>query len=345
MPKTINIYIVYTNELENRINNLNNVIDVFAKLCNKNDIVVITNIIKEPSSKIIDENVNSFNERVDYSKFDDDNEYNQFIETLNTCQISNYEKHRELYKIIKDKGDKSYHMIIEDDILISNNYINNIEELINYLKDDNNDMWDMLFLSLNTINSEDKLVDFRKVYNKLITKCCYFIKPKICEKLYNDTHKYKLTMKYTLSKYIQDNNDLKVYFFNKVTFIEGSKLGIFPSTINNVNYLYFNNEYLDLIKIYNKETIYAEDILKAIELFKQVENIKSSDLNNIIGMIYLKNKNYKEAKQYFITALELHKKNFGYLQKNSIILNNAINVFKYEQDMLDECIKATPKYY
>ena len=114
-----------------------------------------------------------------------------------------------------------------------------------------------------------------------------FIKPKICEKLYNDTHKYKLSMKYTLSKYIQDNNDLKVYFFNKVTFIEGSKLGIFPSTINNVNYLYFNNEYLDLIKIYNKETIYAEDILKAIELFKQVENIKSSDLNNIIGMIYL----------------------------------------------------------
>ena len=79
MPKTINIYIVYTNELENRITNLNNVIDVFKKLCNKNDIVVITNIIKEPSSKIIDENVNSFNERVDYSKFDDDNEYNQFI--------------------------------------------------------------------------------------------------------------------------------------------------------------------------------------------------------------------------------------------------------------------------
>jgi tetratricopeptide (TPR) repeat protein len=152
-------------------------------------------------------------------------------------------------------------------------------------------------------------------------------------------------MKYTLSKYIHDNNDLNVYFFNKVTFIEGSKLGIFPSTINSVNYLYFNNEYLDLIKIYNKDTIEPEDILRAVELFKQVENIKSSDLNTVIGMIYLKNKNYKEAKQYFINALELHKKNFGYLQKNSIILNNAINIFKYDQDMLEECMKATPKYH
>jgi tetratricopeptide (TPR) repeat protein len=122
-------------------------------------------------------------------------------------------------------------------------------------------------------------------------------------------------------------------------------LGIFPSTINSVNYLYFNNEYLDLIKIYNKDTIEPEDILRAVELFKQVENIKSSDLNTVIGMIYLKNKNYKEAKQYFINALELHKKNFGYLQKNSIILNNAINIFKYDQDMLEECMKATPKYH
>ena len=61
-------------------------------------------------------------------------------------------------------------------------------------------------------------------------------------------------------------------------------------------------------------------------------------------MIYLKNKNYKEAKQCFISALELHKKNFGYLQKNSIILSNAIDIFKYDQDMLEECIKTKPKY-
>jgi tetratricopeptide (TPR) repeat protein len=235
-------------------------------------------------------------------------------------------------------------MIIEDDVLISNSYINNIEELINYLKDGNNDIWDILFLSLNTINSPEEIIDFRKVYNKLITKCCYFIKPKICEKLYNETNTFKLTMKNTLSKYINDNEDLKAYFFNKITFIEGSKLGIFPSTINNVNYLYFNNEYIELIKIYNKDSLNKEDISKSIELFKQVENINSSDLNNILGMIYLKNKNYKEAKQCFISALELHKKNFGYLQKNSIILSNAIDIFKYDQDMLEECIKTKPKY-
>lgn len=345
MINTINIYIVYTNELENRIKNINNVIEILKKICNENNIVVITNIIREPSSKNIDENIKSFNERVNYSKFEEDNEYNQFIETLNTCQISNYEKHRELYKIIKDKDDTSLHMIIEDDILISNSYLNNIDEFINYIKDENNNTWDMLFLSLNTINSDDKIVDFRKVYNKLVTKCCYLIKPKICEKLYNYTTTFKLSMKYTLSKFISDNIDIPVYFFNKVTVIEGSKIGIFPSTINSTNYLYFNNEYIELTKIYNKNILDIEDITKSIELYKQIENIKSSDLNNIMGMIYLKDKNYKEAKQYFVKALELHKKNFGYLQKNSIILNNTINIFKYDQDLLDDCIKEKPTYF
>jgi tetratricopeptide (TPR) repeat protein len=344
MPKTINLYIVYTNELVNRTNNINNVVDVIKKLCDKNDIHIINNIIKDPTSKLIDDNINLFNDRVDYSKFEENNEYNDSIDMLNTSQISNYEKHRELYKIIKDKDDTSLHMIIEDDILVSNAYVNNIEEFLNYVKDDNNNIWDLLFLSLNNINSEEKIVNYRKVYNKLVTKCCYLIKPKICEKLYNHTNKFKMTIRNTLSKYITDNTDLNVYFFNKVTFIEGSKLGLFPSTTNNVNYLYFNNEYIELVNIYNKDVLTNEDILRSGELFKQAENLKSSDVYNIMGMIHNKKKNYKEAKQYFTTALELHKKNFGYLQKNSIILNNAIDVFKYDQDMLEDCIKAKPKY-
>ena len=73
---------------------------------------------------------------------------------LNSCQISNYEKHRELYKIIKDKNNDELHMIIEDDILVSTSYIDNIEEMIIDLTNkDKNNLWDLLFLSLNTIKN------------------------------------------------------------------------------------------------------------------------------------------------------------------------------------------------
>jgi GR25 family glycosyltransferase involved in LPS biosynthesis len=345
MAKNINIYIISTEELKNRITNINNLVAIFKNLCAKNNIQAFINLISEPSSSTVDKNISVFNSRVDYSAFKDNNEYNEYITMLNSCQISNYEKHRELYKIIKDKDDEGLHLIIEDDMLISNSYINNIDEMIKDLtKKDNCDLWDILFLSLNTVNNSDNFINFRTVYNKLITKSCYFVKPKICNKLYEESKTFKLQIKYFISKYIEDNNDLNVYFYNKNTLIEGTKIGIYPSSVNSVNYLYFNNEYIGLLKIYNMDVITDDDIAEASRLYKIVENINSSDIINIMGMIYNKHKNYKEAKKYFIKALDVHKKNYGYLQKNSNILNNCITIFQHDQDMLEECLKVKPKY-
>jgi GR25 family glycosyltransferase involved in LPS biosynthesis len=345
MAKNINIYIISTEELKNRITNINNVVAIFKNLCAKNNIQAFINLISEPSSSTVDKNISVFNSRVDYSTFKDNNEYNEYITMLNSCQISNYEKHRELYKIIKDKDDEGLHLIIEDDMLISNSYINNIDEMIKDLtKKDNCDLWDILFLSLNTVNNSDNFINFRTVYNKLITKSCYFVKPKICNKLYEESKTFKLQIKYFISKYIEDNKDLNVYFYNKNTLIEGTKIGIYPSSVNSVNYLYFNNEYIGLLKIHNIDVITDDDIAEASRLYKIVENINSSDIINIMGMIYNKHKNYKEAKKYFIKALDVHKKNYGYLQKNSNILNNCITIFQHDQDMLEECLKVKPKY-
>jgi GR25 family glycosyltransferase involved in LPS biosynthesis len=346
MTKNINIYIISSDELKNRINNINNVISVLKNLCNKNNVIASVNLISEPSSTTIDKNINVFNNRVDYNKFDETNEYNEYIIMLNSCQISNYEKHRELYNIIKDKNNDELHMIIEDDILVSNSYMDNIEEMIRDLtnKDASSDLWDILFLSLNTVKNGENLINYREVYNKLITKSCYFIKPKICNKLYEESKTFKLQIKYFLSKYIDDNKDVKVYFYNKNTLIEGTKIGFYPSSVNSTNYLYFNNEYIELLKIHSKEEIIDEDVNNAYNLYKNVENMNSSDIINIMGMIYKKHKNYSEAKKYFIKALDIHRKNYGYLQKNSNILNNCITIFQYEQDMLEECLKVKPKY-
>ena len=345
MTQNLNIYIISSDELKNRINNINNVIAVLNNLCDKHNIKSSVNLISEPSQHTIDKNINNFNTRVNYDKFEDDNEYNDYIIMLNSCQISNYEKHRELYNVIKDKSEDDLHLIIEDDILISNSYINNIDDMIKDVANkDNKNTWDILFLSLNTIKNGENFINYREVYNKLITKSCYFIKPKICNKLYQESTTFKLQIKYFLSKYIDDNKDLKVYFYNKNTLIEGTKIGFYPSSVNSTNYLYFNNEYIELLKIHNKDEITDDDIANALNLYKNVENMNSSDIINVMGMIYKKRKNYKDAKKYFIKALDMHKKNYGYLQKNSSILNNCITIFQYEQDLLEDCLKVKPKY-
>ena len=49
-------------------------------------------------------------------------------------------------------------------------------------------------------------------------------------------------MKLSLSKFIFDNKEnIKSYILNKHTIFEGSKIGIFPTSVNTNNYLIQNN--------------------------------------------------------------------------------------------------------
>jgi GR25 family glycosyltransferase involved in LPS biosynthesis len=342
----LNVYLIYTETLENRKNNINSTLETIKNICNDNNINFKLNIVNSPNNYIIDKNVDEYNKRVDFSKFPDDNEYNNYITSLNSYQISNYEKHREAFKHISDTNSANdvndtndIYMIVEDDIIIGKDYLDNIKNLIKNL--DKTD-WDILFTSLNIINDPREYIEYKSVYKKLISKSCYFIRSKICKILYESMYTFKLRFKHFLCKFINDN-DYNVIFYNKNTFIEGSKIGIYPTSVNPNNYLYFNYIFIELSKILNKEVITNEDITKAKEICAN-NNFDSPDFLNVLSAIYLKNKDYDNAKKYSMEAVECLKKNNGYLQKNSEILNNSINIWQYEQDTLDECKKFIPKY-
>ena len=338
----LNIYLIYTEKLENRQGNINSSLEAIKKICSENNINFKLNIISTPCNDTIDKNIQDYNKRVDYSKFPGDNEYNDYISSLNSYQISNYEKQKNAFKHIIDSDNSNnddIYMIIEDDIIIGKAYLDNIKDLLVNINEIN---WDILFTSLNVINNTQEYIEYNTIYKKLLSKSCYFIKPKMCKLLYDTMDIFKLRFKHLLCKFINDNN-YTVLFYNKNTFVEGSKIGLYPSSVNPNNYLYFNNNYIELSKISNKQIIDKEDIIKAMELFNN-NNFDSPDFFNVLSIIYVKNKDYDNAKKYSLEALECMKRNKGYLQKNSEILNNCINMWKYEQNMLEDCKKSIPKY-
>ena len=338
----LNIYLIYTEKLENRQGNINSSLEAIKKICSENNINFKLNIISTPCNDTIDKNIQDYNKRVDYSKFPGDNEYNDYISSLNSYQISNYEKQKNAFKHIIDSDNSNnddIYMIIEDDIIIGKAYLDNIKDLLVNINEIN---WDILFTSLNVINNTQEYIEYNTIYKKLLSKSCYFIKPKMCKLLYDTMDIFKLRFKHLLCKFINDNN-YTVLFYNKNTFVEGSKIGLYPSSVNPNNYLYFNNNYIELSKISNKQIIDKEDIIKAMELFNN-NNFDSPDFFNILSILYVKNKDYDNAKKYSLEALECMKRNKGYLQKNSEILNNCINMWKYEQNMLEDCKKSIPKY-
>ena len=211
----LNIYIVYSEELENRHTTINSAISLIKDICVQKNIEVKLNIISEPSKEHVNKYISTFNSRVNYDKFADaSNIYNELIMPLNVCQISNFEKHRYIYKYIlenfKTNDPNELHLIIEDDILILKDYINNIIELIDDLnasdrpsdsasnRNSDND-WDILFTCLNVVNNPEKFINIDDLYNIIISKSCYIIRNReLCEKLYSITDTFKLKLLFFL---------------------------------------------------------------------------------------------------------------------------------------------------
>ena len=257
-------------------------------------------LITQPTKDYVNQHTATFNNRVNYEKFADTTSiYNDLIMPLNVCQISNFEKHRYIYKLIADSGNTDdLHLIMEDDVILLKDYIANISELIDDLNSDATTDWDILFNCLNVVNNPEKYININQLYNIIISKSCYIIRnAEMCKKLYDATNTFKLNIKLSLSKFLKENN-YTAMSYNKITFIEGSKLGLYPSSVNPNNYLFLNNNYISLKQLSEKKEPTDEDIKNAEKIYGESLNIPSIDIQGLMGTIYFNHKDYKKAKEF-----------------------------------------------
>jgi len=347
----LHIYAVYSQHLDDRMKYINSTIDFIKKKTESLGYTCSINVVTEPSKEVIDANIESYNKRVNYDKYPEDSkenrDFNSLITPLNSCQISNIEKHREIYKIIMNRNEEDIYLIIEDDVVIGQEYMANIETFFNKLKEKKFDDWDIIFTCLPPVNSNgDKmqLVPTRDTFVSLINKSSYIVKPSICKKLFNFTDVFKYTLKNGLSRFIYENKDVKSMYVNRHIFLEASKIGIVPSTINPNNFLFQNNQFINIVNISNKPDITKDDIKEATRLYESIKHMDSPDVMHIMGIIYYKCKDYENSKKFMLEAVASLKKNKGYLQQNSEILNNCINMHQYDQIYLEECKNLPSKY-
>lgn len=344
------IHLVSSPLLKMRKKYITNTLDNIKNIAEEYNFSVSVNIISEPDINHIEQNIDKYNKRVNLDKNDSDDEFNNLNQKLTIGQISNMEKHRNIYNLIANiNDDKVLHFIIEDDILISNDYINNIKLLFKNINNFNNfNNWDILFTSVsNNIDNDDidllNSIDFFKI---IISKSSYFIKKSIVSKLNNYLETIKYPLKIALSKFIVDNkNTIQSKILNKHTFLEGSKIGIFLSSISPNNFLYQNNDFVKIAKLLNTSTITNELSNEAEKIYRSNQlNLNNADFQHSMGILYYKNGDYDTAKKYLIDAVYNIKKNEGFLNMNSEILNNCINMHQFNQPDLEECLTKKSKY-
>ena len=349
--KTLNIYLVHSDHLKNRIKYINTTIDVLSKIARKVGFGVNIKVVKEPSSDFVESNISVFNKNVKMEKEEGDladEKFNSLISQLNVYQISNIEKHKAIYSQIctdSQTNPDDIHFIIEDDVIVGQDYLDNIEKSFKEIHDDKLIDWDILFTCSSCINQDSiSLINSRDQYKVLLNKSSYFIRPNIAARLKEYLNTYRYNLKIAISKFIWDDKTIRSCVLNKHTLLEGSKVGIFPSSVNSKNYLYQNINYVNLVKITNVDVIDDEQFKKAESIFKDLQYLESPDVLHTMGIIYFKRCDYTNAKLFMSEACEKLFSAVGNIAKSSEIMSNSINIFQYDQPQLEECKKTKSKY-
>lgn len=344
MKDKIDIYIITTDYLKFRFGHLKEQISklkVILDMCNYD---YSFHQINNPTHKNIEQEIDKYKEKVELKQEDiNDNDFKNLIEPLNSNQISNIMKHVKALELIK-KSNTKYNLIIEDDILIVDDFTNNLKNL---MKDIKNINYDLVFtcLGMNEENKENRFIKSFQHFKFLMSKSSYLISPKCAEKLLVFLDKIRFVYKINLSYFIWENRyTIESYVYNKNTILEGSKLGLFTSSLNNNNYLYQNNEYIKLSQIVGNKDYIEDDEVKRAEVIYNNSGRNNPDFQHSLGLIYYKNKNYKKAKEILIEAILNMKKTDGLVSRNSEMLNNCVNMHQFEQSDIEQALKLDGIY-
>lgn len=339
----IDIYIIKSDHLKLRNKYLENTLERIRKIMKDNNYKTNIYNITKPTAEDIENNINDYNKYINLNNDEiDDKEFKQLQTKFNYQQLSNLFKHKRAYEMIKDKTTNIKHnFIIEDDIiLLENDNETNFKDLIKKLHKID---YDLLFTCC-ILNNNKKTLDYLlSTLNNKILQCknSYFINKQTANNLYEYLNVIRFNIKLSISKYIFDNkNTIKSYVLNKPTILEGSKIGIFPTTINSNNLLIQNNYFIELINMLNDDKI---DIKNCEEHYEKYGK-NNPDFQHILGIKYYKNKQYREALQIMESAVINMKNNEGLLAPFTELLNNCINMHQFYQDDIKECFLKKGKY-
>ena len=259
--------------------------------------------------------------------------------------ISNFEKHRAAWsRIASSKEDESaLHMVIEDDSFLLPDGINTWNEVMTAASKPDAD-WDLIMLGLAQLDAKDVLADMRQFVRILPSKDAYLIKPALARRLCDD-QQFRFPVRIQMSQFILNNADVRVVCPNKRFLLDGSKLGVFASSIHPNNVLVFNNEFITLLKAYNQALPFNDQTQRDINLaYTSLQQINCPE--GIFMMAKLMEKMGDTAKAYsmYVQAFEQFKKSQGIINGRSDTVTSIINLSASNQPDVAKCKSIPGKY-
>jgi hypothetical protein len=350
---TLNVYIINAKPLSIRRDKIKGFVKLVAELYPH---MVLPKFITTNDVAEIEPKIQEINGRMLYEPCGDP-EFDSALQQIGIENISNIYKHVDVWRSISTNptAEDSLHLVIEDDVVVMQDNVDNVKRILKYVDDDisgnnmNQDTWDMLFLGLAPPKPANDTADIslNKVFKVLPSKEAYFIKKRVATKLCDEWSNCKIThsLRLQLSKYLFNHPEIKAMYPDIRVTVDGSKLGLYPSTTAGQNILIYNGGFMEMLKIFLKPTDEIKDLFpKVKDHYNNIKSMGSPDVTQIYGMILHKLKRFDEAEEALLLALDQTRKAQGLFNNRCALGQNIVNVYKDLQNDIASLSVNPSKY-
>jgi hypothetical protein len=276
------------------------------------------------------------NDKIDLTKTDIE-EFNQYLSPINIHSVSNYMKHKRALELIasgKSQDNRTFFLVLEDDLCFSNESDKTLKQVLTQLTKPETPIYDLVFLGFphKKPNYDDIFIDVFETY-KLLPGCdAYLVRKSTATKLLMHIMPFKFIYNIQLC-YLKELIGLKMVYYMPNVFIEGSKVGVYSSAINNNNVLLYNDKYMTLLDILNnKEFKKPESVKEFMDVYEQLDYKDiNPDMLYLKALLHKKVGEYGESKKLCKKARDIYEMEDANINNHSRFLNDYIDVCRLSQ--------------
>lgn len=323
---SVDIFVVHASFLEVR----KQMLETFEKKLSESKIEYNIKYITDYDPNGIDlKNVGSF---VDFSKPDTGDVFDSLVKNLHIKQLSNALKHREA--LIKASTSNTLSLIIEDDIVFSEDVISKFVKILEYLSA-TKDTWDIAFLGLPMLanmNVTDPIIPVKDIYKIIPCVDSYLVHPSSALALSKCFERVKYVTNVQYSYIAHTHPEMKFVMSSTNVFADGSKVGVYISTLTPNNKLFLNSEFSQFSQLLTQGSENKDAHAQIEELKKNIRFKNHPDIMTLCAISEMNNGNYNKAKELFDQAYQMYTSNESMLNSESEFLIQYSRIFKYIQE-------------